>query len=241
MKRVGIFLLTWLAWVGQGCDKPGVDIRLLTSADWKEAPGTAAEIGFWVEVDVGWPDKATSCEPLPSKLHVTVNGREAVRYDFYLGDCVWDVLYRAGPFTADMGAVTTVRVLDGNRLLGEATYDGLFPGCTLALANPDNTKVNAGGTLAVQLPSPASNYLYCSFYWLDPLDGVPPFSSGASGEIQSDGKTYLISVPKLTGRAALVANSCPRDYASARSCTGFSSCVGLNAQTTSPIGLEIVP
>ena len=246
MKRVWTFLLACLVFPFLGCDQSDREIELETVAQWRKAPGSVADMGFWIQVDVAWPDKAKSCAPLPSKLRVTVNGREAERLDFSTGECVWDVLYQVGPFTAAMGTAITVRVQDGGKLLGEAFYDSLFPTCAIPLVNPETTQVHAGDRLAFRLPPPRpsdiiSPSFHGEFYWLDPPAGIPPFYTYGPGERQTDGETILVKLPTLTGRAAMVFEACGLDSVPAKSCTGFSHCSGTSATATAPIELEIIP
>jgi hypothetical protein len=79
------------------------------------------------------------------------------------------------------------------------------------------------------------------FYWLDPPAGVPPFYSPGPGERQTDGETILVKLPTLTGRAAMVFEACGLDSVAAKSCAGFSFCLGMTAMATAPIELEIIP
>jgi hypothetical protein len=69
------------------------DMQLLTSAEWKDDPGSTAEIGFWVSVDVGWNSRVDSCSPLSAAVHVTVDDHEAEYVPYSTGDCVWDALF----------------------------------------------------------------------------------------------------------------------------------------------------
>lgn len=103
---------------------------------------------------------------------MTVNDREAG--PIHTSDCEWDVLVEVGPFAADDPGPTTVRLLDGTHVLGEAIYDGLFPGFPAQLVSPADGRVRTGDDVAAQLTAPLppevlfESYSAAKFYWLDP-------------------------------------------------------------------------
>jgi hypothetical protein len=228
-----------------GCGSDESDLRLLTHAEWKEHPGSVAEIGYWISVDFGWPDRIQSCSPLPSDLHVTVDGREASKNLNASGDCRWDVVFEVGPFAADAQQATTVRVLDGRKLLGEATYLGLLPGYPAQLVSPADGRVRVGDTVGLSLlaPLPADDRLFTSarYYWLDPPDSVPPYSEYAEATLASDRQSITVKTPTRTGRAALIAWAYYKEQTVAESCVGFRYCTGWPSETVGPVFVEVVP
>jgi hypothetical protein len=229
----------------------GPDMMLLTAAEWKEDPGTVGEIGYWVSVDVGWPDRAQSCFDLPSNLRVTVNGREGTRTQDRDGDCLWDVVYDVGPFWPDEPQPTTVHVLDGEKLLGQATYLGLFPAYPARLASPADGKVRLGDSVVLNLLSPFpdestasewSEYSLAEYYWLDGPHGVPPYKDSLRIITVPDQQTIVVYSPARTGQAALAINGpITKAFTEAESCTGFTSCEAMPSTTAGPVFVEVVP
>ena len=239
-------LIAWMAFVLVGCGSsaPG-DMRLLTTAEWKNEPGSAADIGYWISVDFGWPSRATDCFPLSATLHATVDDREAQRLPFTIGDCVWDLLFEVGPFSPDAPVPTTVRVMDGARVLGEAIYDGLYPGYSAQLMTPANGQVRTGDPIAIELaaalPAEITNAQAARLYWLDPPDSVPPFYSYIGAAFAPDRQSITAQAPGQTGRAALVIETFNRPLTAARSCVGFTYCTGGPSGTIGPLTIEVVP
>jgi len=241
---LGVALVVGVSSAGcSGSDDPTK--ALLTKAEWKNEPGSAAEIGYWVSVDVGWPSRAEDCFPLSPRVHVTVNDREAGT--IHTSDCEWDVLVEAGPFAADDPGPTAVRLLDGTHLLGEAIYDGLFPGYAAQLLSPADGRVRTGEQVAVQLAAPLpAEVLFSSsgvakFYWLDPPDSVPPFYSYATAALDTDRLSITVNAPALTGRAAVVIETFDRQLGSAQSCVGFTSCTAWPSEMIGPVFVEVIP
>lgn len=236
---------------GCGADAPH-DMSLLTTAQWKEHPGTVDEIGYWISVDFGWPDRHRSCFDLPAALRVTVNGREgAMSYDTG-GDCMWDVVYNVGPFLPDEFQAVSVRVLDGDRLLGEATYPDFFPGTLARLASPADGKVRSGDSVTLTLLSPYygsayGGYDFAHYYWLDAPDGVPPYYDLAKAYLSSDRASLTIETPDYdtparTGRAAVLID--PTRFGASTwtdSCMGFTHCEGWPSLALGPIFVEVLP
>jgi hypothetical protein len=240
-----------LAWALSACgsDDHG-EFRLLTAAQWNQNPGTVDETGYWISVDFGWPDRAKSCFELPSGLHVTVNGREGTRQHDTEGDCLWDTVFDVGPFLPDEPQPTIVRVLDGKRLLGEATYKGLFPGTPARLDNPADGKVHIGDTLGLSLLAPiyggeehsVSMFFDAEYYWLDSPPGVPPYTDYTKIDIAPDQRTVSITTPTRSGRAAVVIDGLHnKEMTAAESCTGFTLCLGSPSAAVGPVFVEVVP
>lgn len=240
---LGVALVVGLS--SAGCSSSNDPAKaLFTQAEWKDDPGSAAEIGYWVSVDVGWPSRTESCFPLSPALHVTVNDREAG--PIYTSDCEWDILVEVGPFAADDPGPTTVRLLDGTHVLGEAIYDGLFPGFSAQLVSPADGMVRAGEQVAIALTAPLpAEVLFdrgpARFYWLDPPDDVPPFYSSAIATMESDRQSIAVPAPALTGRAAMVIRTFDRPRGSARSCVGFTSCAAWPSENIGPVFVEVIP
>jgi hypothetical protein len=228
-----------------GCGSDSPDMMLLTAAEWKDDPGSVDEIGYWVSVDFGWPDRAQSCFDLPSGLHVTVNGREGTRNPSTNGDCLWDNLYLAGPFLTGETQPTVVRVLDGKKVLAEATYVGLLPGYPAQIAQPADGKVRLGESVVMSLVSPLpkgdTGYEYADYYWLDSPDGLPPYHDRAKASIAADQQSFTVKTPERTGRAALVGGPYFKDTIGAETCVGFTGCAGWPSATVGPVFVEVVP
>jgi hypothetical protein len=221
------------------------EMYLLTTAAWNKYPGSAAEIGTSISVDFGWQDRTWDCFPLPSSLRVTVDGQEAKQDLSMGGDCLWDVLFEAGPFPSDRQGLTTVRVLDGEKLLGQATYNGLYPSLPAQLVNPADGRVPTAGTVDISLfsPLPADRHLADGgmYFWLDPPESVPPYYSLGRTSFADDRQSIAVTAPATTGRAALVVTVYNQFYSEAESCTGFKSCTGLPSDTLGPFYLEVIP
>jgi hypothetical protein len=237
-----VAMATFLSACGSGDTH---EMNLLTTAKWNRYPGSVAEIGTWISVDFGWPDRTRDCFPLPSSLRVTVDGMEAEQAHNYGGDCLWDVLFHAGPFLGDGQGLTTVRVLDGEELLGQATYSGLYPSLPAQLVNPADGRVPTGGTVDISLlsPLPADRHLsdMGMYFWLDPPASVPPYYSYCRTSFAADQQSIAVLTPATTGRAALVITAYNQFYSEAESCTGFKSCTGLPSDALGPFYLEVIP
>jgi hypothetical protein len=241
--------LAWACVVGMalpacGTDDPEMD--LLTAASWNADPASVAETGYWISVDFGWPERAKSCFPLPRALHVTVDGREATKNANMGGDCLWDVLYELGPFPSEEPQPTVVRVLDGEKLLGSATYRGLFPGYPAQLMSPADGRVRLGDSIVLgllaPLPADASFFGSAEYFWLDASDGVPPYQQYAQATLATDRQSITVATPDRTGRAALIASSSfSKEYTPAESCEGFAHCTSLPSAAIGPVLVEVVP
>jgi hypothetical protein len=230
---------------GCGDDESPPEIDLMAAFQWNQSPTSPADIGYEALVDFGWPARAQSCFPLPEHLHVIVNDRELSMYGGDSGDCLWDLLFRGGPFPDD--APATIRVLDGDRLMGQATFEGVFPGFHARLIAPADGRVHPGEDVVVSVPdglpgTPA--FLTAQFYWLDPPAGVPPFGTWAAAELTPDNlsaTTKAPTVPGLTGRAALIFQVADTATPLAVSCTGFRYCSSRMELVIGPISVEVVP
>ncbi len=220
------------------------DMRLLTTATWKELPASAAEIGFWISVDFGWPDRAQQCFPLSPSLRVTVNDREAQQARVISGDCNWDVLFEVGPFSAD-AQPTTVRVLDGAKTLGEASYTGLYPAFPAALTSPVDGRIRAGESFTMGMTVPFSSDLRAfeaaKFFWLDPAPAVPPYHEWATIQPPVDPQAITIRAPTTTGRAAVVIPVFGDLQTTTPSCVGFAHCYGQTNDNVGPVYVEVIP
>jgi hypothetical protein len=225
------------------------DMQLLVQAEWKSDPGSTAEVGYWIGVDVGWTSRVETCSPQSSSLRVTIDDREARRVPFTLGDCVWDALFEVGPFASDASSPIVVRVLDGADILGEATFEGLFPVFTTHLVRPTDGIVHLGEAMvmALQTPLPADMRLFSSaqYFWLPPADSMPPFYSYAPLAMEEDRQTITVDTPGLTGKAAVIIDvfgqSVSEAVVSAKSCVGFGACSGWTSSIVGPVVIEVVP
>ncbi len=221
------------------------DVRLLVAAEWRDDFGSAAEIGYWVQVDVGWPSRAEACTPIPHTVHATVNDRDAGLVPFEVGDCVWDMLFAVGPFAAEDPSPLVVRVLDGSQVVGQATFTGMFPGFPARLSSPVDGKVRSGDDLVMSLlePLPADIDLFdgAQYVWLDPADSVPPFFVYGRATLGSDRQSISVTTPSLTGRAAVTIETFYGRIVSADSCAGFTSCAGQPSSTVGPVYVEVLP
>jgi hypothetical protein len=220
------------------------EMLLLTRAEWKDQPGSAAEIGFWISVDVGWPDRGQDCSPLPSSLRVTVNDREATQLHAISGDCSWDVVFEVGPFSPDEQP-TRVRVLDGEKTLGEAAYDGLYPAYPAQLLSAADGRVRAGESFTMSMPASLSSvvaaYGVVKLFWLDPAPAIPPYYQFATIEPDADAATITVSAPSTTGRAAVIAPISFPELTRSSSCIGFASCLGQPNDNIGPVFVEVIP
>jgi hypothetical protein len=228
-----------------GCDDAAqLDVRVLTATRWLDEPGSIDEIGYQVHVDVGWPVRSMTCFPLSPDLRVTVNDREPVPV-VARADCEWDVLVTLRGFASDTDL--TVKLHDGERLVGEATYTGMFPGfSSWRLVSPADGRVRAGEPLAIAAAGDSllfSDTVGMYFHWLDMAGAAPPFRTFALTTAGPDRRTGEATAPPLIGRALMVVNNVDDlGYRPATSCTGFSSCQSwADASTIGPIAIEVIP
>jgi hypothetical protein len=241
----GLGLAACLLAAMSGCDDaPPPDVRLLTRVSWLDDPGSIDEIGYEIGVDVGWHSRPTSCFPLSPDLRVTVNDRQPVPV-VAQADCEWDALVTVRGFTADTDVV--VKLHDGDRLLGEATYRGMFPAFSAGrVVSPADGRVRVGEPVTVAV-SPGwelfPDGISFNFHWLDMTGPAPPFSTFAFGTVAPDLLSAQATAPPLTGRALLVLDSF-RDtpLILAESCTGFSSCEAVPSPfVIGPMPIEVIP
>lgn len=228
------------------CDRGATsDLELMTRAEWRDDPGSAAEIGHWVHIDVGWASRMMTCSPPPEAVRVTVNDREARPSPFSVGDCVWDLLFEAGPFPVEQGALTVIRVFDGGELLADASYADLFPGYGARLASPGDGQLRLGESLTLgllaPLPAEVERLTSAQYFWLEPPESVPPFYEHGRVTLGSDRMSLTVTSPAHTGRAALIVPTYFTRSSAARTCRGFSSCASWPSETIGPVLLEVVP
>jgi hypothetical protein len=248
LRMANAVLSTGVAWLASGCGSSETHkMMLLTKAQWNDYPGSAADVGYWISVDFGWPDRTQECFPLPAALHVTVNGQPAQPVQVYGGDCLWDVVYQIGPISPDGAQTTMVRVLDGENQLGEASYSGLFPSFPAKLVSPADGTVHAGEGLTFALlgPLPAGIEISVNakYFWLDTAGGIPPYYEWASATLAPDRQTITVQSPSSAtqGRAAIVIPVFVQPMQVAQSCVGFTSCAGWQNDDIGPVFVEVVP
>jgi hypothetical protein len=242
LRLAACLLLAATSGCGDNTSPP--EIRLLTATRWLDDPGSIDELGYEVHVDIGWPDKALTCFPLSPDLRVTINAREPLPV-VARANCAWDVLVIVRGFTSDTDV--TVKLHDGDTLLGEATYSGMFPGfSSWQLVSPADGRVRAGEPLAIAAsPGPAlfAQTVGMYFHWLDMAGAAPPFNTFALATAGADGLSAQATAPPLTGRALMVVrNVDDKGFGLAASCTGFSSCASWpDYFTIGPIAVEVIP
>jgi hypothetical protein len=218
-------------------------MMLLTAAYWNDDPSTLDDIGYKLHVDIGWVDRAKSCFDLSPDLRVTVNDRETG--PIMTGECDFDFLVEARGFR-DNGPIT-VKLHDGDAVLGEATYQGLFAGFTASQSvPPPKATVHTGETFVVSVAepiSPAFPAVGMQFHWLDTPASVPPFYSWVSGKVSADALSVEVVAPAITGRALLIMSLAgSRGYEATTACTGFSTCLyWADHDTFGPIPIEVTP
>ena len=227
---------------GCGDDSRPRPMMLLTAAYWNDDPSSLADIGYEVHVDIGWQERAMSCFDLSPALRVTVNDRATG--PIIVGECQWDFLVEARGFR-DNGPVT-VKLHDGDALLGEATYQDLFAGFTTSQSlPPPKSTVQPGETFVVSVTepiSPAFRTVAVQFYWLDTPASVPPFYTWVSGKVSADALSVEVVAPAITGRALMIIGlPGGRAYEVTTACTGFSTCYyWADHDTFGPMPIEVV-
>jgi hypothetical protein len=237
------------AWVtvaafGAGCgDDQQPNVFLQLTSQWNDDPGSIDQIGYQVQVDLTWPDRGTSCAPLPPNLTLHVNDFQAVPM-VDNGDCATDALISFGPFLSDVPVTVTLQ--GGDKTIGQAKFDELFPGMGLAVVSPAGGQVHAGDQLVLSLPSTPNDplLLEAKFYWLDTPASVPPFYSNVySTDFTIDGQTMSVTTPAQTGHAQLVVQDVLSDVSGEQlSCTGFQFCTSkTDTQTQGPVAIEVTP
>ena len=117
---------------------PGLGVTAFAS--WNAAPPSVDLIGYQVAVDVSITGRADFCTGVSPRLRVTVNDRETG--PFIVGACEGDVGVTAPAVATDTD--TVVKLLDGDAVVGQATFPGLFPGLgATAVASPTEGSVRA--------------------------------------------------------------------------------------------------
>jgi hypothetical protein len=224
------------------CDDAGLpEMELLTSVGWNEAPASVADLGYEVNVDVGWPDRFSSCFSLPGALRVTVNDHETTSLGI-MGDCRWDVVFRAERIT-EPGPVT-VRIYDGSRMLGEAVYRDVLRGFDAKLVTSTAGRVRAGDPVTILVPDNVPVQLPdAMFFWRDSPANVPAFYTRSSAELAPDGLTITTTAPALrgqAGRAALVISTSGAELGATSECVGFEHCTAYVKHVLGPIEVEVL-
>ena len=226
-----------------GCgDEDADDIMLMGTAQWRDDPGSVENLGYHVWADVGWIDRAGTCARIPRGLRATVNGIEGTQIGTG-GDCPFDTLFDAGPFTSP--DPITVRLFDGERLLGEATFEGAFWGMQAALVAPAGGQASAGDEVVVSIPPGRASppEAYASWYWLDTAPSVPPFYTTSGAVLDPASATiraHVPDVPGLSGDVALTFSYPGEEYATNTACTGFSNCLMTAHYTLGPVPLTVL-
>ena len=225
-----------------GDDPPPLNMDLVVTADWHDEPSFADQIGYELSVEAHLWERGSTCAPLPD-LRWMVDGVEWAVGP--IGACESWIDTDVRPVTP--GATTVVQLLSGDRVVGEATYSGLFPGAgTTSVLSPPEGRVRMGETLVVSAPAGwRSGDGRVSVYvnWLDPAPSVPPFRSYANGTVTADGTAVEIVAPMITGRALVTLQSLsPTDSITTDACTGFAVCRALpSTNVVGPVAIEVVP
>lgn len=225
-----------------GDDNADDDVTLLAIAEWNDAPGSVANLGYRVRADIGWVDRIGTCARIPEALRVTVNDLEAVLLGPG-GACPFDVLFEAEPFTSP--DPVTVRVFEGARLRGEATFEGMFWGLQTGLVAPAGGQVRPGDEVVVSIPPGRDppTLMYARWYWLGTAPSVPPFFTTSLAALSAGNSTFSATVPDisgLTGPVALTFMYGGEDALGASACTGFSNCLMYAHPTLGPVALDVV-
>jgi hypothetical protein len=224
-----------------GDDEANDHVMLLAAAEWNDAPGSVANLGYRVLADVGWIDRIGTCARIPEALRVTVNDIEATQ-TWPGGACPFDALFEAAPFTTP--DPVTVRLFQDDRLRAEATFEGMFWGTQARLISPEGGQVRPGDEVVVSIPSENAppQLMFAKWYWLGTAPSVPPFYTTSSAALSADNSTFTATVPDmngLTGPVALMFTYGGADLIVASACTGFSDCVMHARYALGPIALDV--
>jgi hypothetical protein len=230
-----------------GCGSQGNHLppNLTVEAQWNDNPSAVDQIGYQLVVDLVWSDRLEGCFPLSPNLRIHIDDNLVVTPPIE-GDCGYESLVIVSG--VQTGESTTVTLQDGDQVLGEAIFAGLFPETGTTLITPAaGQAVKAGDPIAIALPvQPADLDLAgARFYWTDTPSTVPPFYSFSGGTISSDGLTFQGTAPATTtGRALVVVQTFFGDgnFAAPTSCTGFQFCNGLPSfEMAGPVSIDVVP
>ncbi len=241
---LGLALGAGLAAAGcGGSAETHVPQDLTVSAHWNDSPSAVDQIGYQLWVDLLWPDRLQGCYPLSLNLAIHIDDQIVVAPPIE-GDCAYESLAIVDGVAAR--ASTTVTLRDGDQVLGQGTFDGLFPDSGAAVVTPAaGQPVKAAAPFTIALPTPASqDSAGARFYWTDIPSGVPPFYSWVSGTLSADGLTFAGTAPPETGQAIAVVAGIfgPGNGVAATSCTGFQYCDGLPSnQVAGPVSIEVDP
>ena len=159
-------------------------------------------------------------------------------------DCDMAARFRALGFRDD--TPVTIQLFDAQRSIGEATFEGLFPGRRSELVTPVDGRIAPGAELIVALPPDYPRDLLAfataEFYWLDPPPGVPPFHTSSAVEIMPGGRAFRTTAPDqpgLVGRAELVLQLGTNQARRAAPCRGFTDCNATMDGVAGPIEVTI--
>ena len=227
---------------GCGGDDEPDRVVLNGMAEWRQDPGSLAEVGYHLQPDVSFIDRAGDCAHIPKGLRVTVNDIEATPIGRRAA-CDVDGLFDAGPFTTP--EPVTVRAFDGDRLLGEATYEGLFWGLQAGLVSPPDGQVRPGDQVVVSVPpgKERPTQPYADWYWLGTAPSVPPFFTTSATVLSADGSTITATVPDISGLSGPVALALRHGYFDrppATPCAGFIYCAISAWYALGPIPLTVL-
>ncbi len=216
---------------------------LTVEAHWNDSPSTVDQIGYQLWVDLLWPDRRQGCYALSPNLAIHIDD-DIIVPPAVEGDCGYESLVIVNGVAAQ--ASTTVSLRDGDQVVGNGTFGGLFPFTGANLVTPAaGQPVKAGDPFAIALPTPASpDSAGARFYWTAPPSGVPPFYSWASGTLSADGSTFQGTAPATTGRAIVAVEGIfgQGNYVAPTSCTGFQYCNGLPSfDVAGPVSIEVDP
>lgn len=241
---MGLALIGGVSLAGCGSEENHVPQNLTVEAQWNDSPSAVDQIGYQLVVDLLWSDRLQGCFPLSPNLRIHIDDNLVVTPPIE-GDCAYESLVIVSG--VPQGS-TTVSLQDGDLVLGEGIFDGLFPDTGATLTTPAaGQPVKAGDPIALALPVPSADpYLAAArLYWTDTPPTVPPFYSYVSGTISADGLTFQGTAPtNATGRAMVVVESFfgKGAYISAAACTGFQFCNGLPSfEMAGPVSIDVIP
>ncbi len=239
----GVILVGACLPVACGDDNRPERIALSVIVAWNQHPVSVADMGYRVFVEGRWTDRIDTCAQFPDELRVTVNGLEAPRVD-ERHECDFDTWFDSGPFP--VADPVTVRMLDRDRFIGEATFEGMFWGAGARLISPSVAEVRPGEQIVVSFPPGKGLPTAMAGRWYG-LDDAPtpqlPYTLSSTSPVP-DPMAFSTRVPDeewLVGRTVLTFDTPTQEYLSGLTCRGFSTCGMWARHNLGPIFLDVRP
>jgi hypothetical protein len=240
-------LIAVAAVVAAGCgDDPFLpDISIGIGASWSRRPETRDALGFSIYgfVTQRQPVGGGRCRDLPASSRLTVDGNAITPLTRNDGGCL-DVEFTTVPSLDWSNQPVTVRYEEGGKPIAEAVFSGLAPGVGATLVTPAGGMVCPGDELLIVPPAavPTSHASHVKFHPLDPpADAVwdPSGVDGTTAPVRmADG--MHVTVPPMTGRAAIVMPGTPLVIYPEYTCEGFASCWGNSDTHLGPVFVTVV-